>query len=63
MTTAVGFKIILHHNRKQKQYFCHLACVGMIPKLQMTSIMTNLRNAKLRNATMNLCAYDDGAFD
>jgi len=50
MTASVEFKIILHHNRKQKQSFCHLSCVGRLPKLGMTSVMTNLRNAKLRNA-------------
>jgi len=59
MTTAVGFKITLHHNWKQKQSFCHLACVGRLPKLRMATIMTNLRNAKLcEMLTMKLCAHN-----
>jgi len=55
----VEFKIILHHNWKQKQSFCHLACAGRLPELGMTSIMTNLRNAndELSYAsTMNGCS-------
>jgi len=63
-TTVVEFKVILQHNWKQKQSFCHLACVGRLPKLRLTSTMTNLRNAKVcEMLTMNLCAHDEGAFD